>query len=35
MSQNLKIRRRAKVGYRHIERVVKSIVQNLLSKYVP
>ena len=35
MSQNLKIRRSAKVGYGHLERVVKSIVENLLSKYVP
>ena len=35
MSQTLKIRGSAKVGYHHIERVVKNIADNVLLKYVP
>ena len=32
MSQNLKIRRSPKAGYRHIEKVAKNIVENMLQK---
>ena len=32
MSQNLKIRRSPKAGYRHIQKVAKNIVENMLQK---
>ena len=32
MSQNLKIRRSPKAGYRHIQKVAKNIVENVLQK---
>ena len=32
MSKNLKIRRNTKAGYRHIQKVVKNIVENMLQK---
>ena len=32
MSQNLKIRRSPKAGYRHIQKVFKNIVENMLQK---
>ena len=32
MSQNLKIRRNPKAGYRHIQRAVKNIVETALQK---
>ena len=32
MSQNLKIRKNKKAGYRQIQKVVKNIVENMLQK---
>ena len=32
MNQNLKTRRRPKAGYRHIQKVVKHIEENMLQK---
>ena len=32
MSKNLKIRRSPKAGYRHIQKVAKNIVENMLQK---
>ena len=32
MSQILKIRRSPKAGYRHIQKVAKNIVENMLQK---
>ena len=32
MSQNLKIRRSPKAGYRHIQKVFKNIVENMLQE---